>query len=60
MNSVTCVVHGGEVDVSDIVELPNGPVCTRCYEWMEGLLDDDEDDSDEFSIFIIEGDDDDD
>lgn len=42
MGSVTCVVHGGEVDISDTVELPNGRVCGRCYEWMENLLEDEE------------------
>lgn len=61
MYSVTCVIHHGEVDQSDTIELPNGPVCTRCYEWIENLIDDDLDDDDEeyeFVVFIEEGDDD--
>lgn len=61
MHSVTCCVCGGEVDITDTVELPHGPVCSRCYEWMEGLLDDDDGDDDEFAvIFIVEEADDDD
>ena len=62
MYSVTCVIHLGEVDQSDTIELPNGPVCTRCYEWMENLIDEepDDDDGEEFFVIFIEEDDDDD
>lgn len=60
MHSVTCSVHLGEVDATDTVELPQGLVCTRCYEWLESLLDDDveDDDEDEFFVIFIQEDDD--
>lgn len=60
MHSVTCAVHGGEVDATDTVELPMGPVCLRCYEWVEDLLNQDEDEENETYVWITEEEDEDD
>lgn len=43
MISVTCVVHHGEVEKSQTVKLPDGPVCHSCYVWLEELLANEED-----------------
>lgn len=52
--SLTCVIHHGEVDEADTVELPNGPVCIRCYSWMEDIMDgDDGSDDDGVSYTIV-------
>lgn len=55
--SVTCNVHGGEVELSDTVELPSGLdddstvyVCLRCYMWMEDLM---ETDDDEVEYYVL-------
>lgn len=56
MASVTCVVHHGEVDDSDAIELPGGWACTKCYQWMESLVDDEDDDDYELVIITFDGD----
>lgn len=53
--SRTCIIHGGEIDESEAVELPGGWTCVKCYLWMETLVDEDDDDV-EVQIVILRGD----
>ena len=54
MNSVTCIIHHGEVDDTNVVPLPDGPVCVPCYAWMESLLEGDElDDDTEWELVYV-------
>lgn len=52
--TVTCSLCGGPVDDADTVEMPNGPMCMQCYEWIEGLMDeaDEDEEQDEFEVTI--------
>ena len=48
--TVTCVLCGNATDNSDTVILPNGLACLACYEWLERMIEETEDD-DEYIIF---------
>lgn len=51
---ITCVLCGREVDNSETVILPNGLACDKCYEWLEQMIEETEDDDDEYLMFEVD------